>query len=172
MIDSMHTMLSEAGRTRQAAMLNELKSAMAALHRRRRIRRRVAAALAVIVLGAAAVTVPGTRSTSRPESGVTTGPDSGLRPPVADSGQQRRAAAAAQRVVDFAVVQTDPTILERYAAHPPPVAEIEYIGDDRLIQTLAAIGRPAGLIRIADEFRFTAPVTDDELRAAREPAVW
>ncbi len=58
-------------------------------------------------------------------------------------------------------VQTDQSNLGRYRAEPP--RSIVRMDDRVLIETLASINRPAGLIRFGDRLRLSAPVTDADL---------
>jgi hypothetical protein len=51
--------------------------------------------------------------------------------------------------------------MEQYRAKP--TGRTTRLDDAMLIETLASIHRPAGLIHFGDQVRLSAPVTDEEL---------
>lgn len=159
MLDIHPIELSSIGQARRAAMLGDLVNAMQTVHRRRRARRRaVAAASGACLLAAAALlAAPLLNSRSAPPAGelLVARPEAPLRGPAVSPGD---AASIRPRIVRIA---TDPTILDRYRPDPPRI--VRRVGDEELLRALAAIDRPAGLIRVGDVVRLTLPVTDDEL---------
>ena len=137
-------------------MLGELVGIMAQTRRARRVRRRVLATVGcvglLLVVGRLAMPL-----FTRP--GV-------VRPQIVEHLPDREAPAAVKAIAQTRPaitlrVRTDPSIVERYRAAPTGV--IVRMDDATLIETLAAIHRPAGLIRFADRVALSAPVTDAEL---------
>jgi hypothetical protein len=139
--------LSEAGRARRDAMLGELLGALAEMRRQRILRRRAAAGLCVALLIAAAAMVA--LSLER-------------QPTVPSIGERNVKVVPAPTPAPLIVrVASDPGALERHRALPRRI--VRRLGDDELLRALVAIDRPAGLIRLGDRVRLTAPVTDAEL---------
>jgi len=152
--------LSPAGRARRSAMLADLLGAMQTLHRRRRAQRRIvtAASCACILVAAVLLAAPLLNSRS-------VAPENDLRVENIPGPAPLPAPELVNSVPHpplIVRITTDPAILDRYRADPPRI--VQRVGDEELLRTLAAIDRPAGLIRIGEEVRLTSPVTDDELR--------
>jgi hypothetical protein len=125
--------LTAAGERRREAILEEL---VGRLHARRRRRRIVRHGVAVIVLVAA---VAAAFRLTRP--GTTAPPQGGL----AHHGEGGPGAQEAAGGVEIVLVRTDPSIVDRCRVEP--AREAELIGDEELIRTLEALGRPAGIVR-------------------------
>ncbi len=147
--------LSSAGVARREAMLDELNKVMERTHRNRRALRRIAATggSACLMLLLIRLAFPGTSNptdTPRIVEDATGAP--GVVEPV-ESAQRRGCVTV--------IVQTDESILERYRAKP--TSRTVLMDDRMLVQTLASIDRPAGVIRFGDTIRLTGPVTDAEL---------
>lgn len=144
--------LTDAGRSRRDAMLSELQDAVVREGRRRRARKsagRVAGTMLLLALFCF------TLVRTRP------GP---TNLPIARIDQPTRAETPRDQFVSF--LETVPGALDRHRIDTK-VELGDYIVDNReLVSTLAAIGRPAGLIRTQGGIRLTAAVTDAEM--ARE----
>ena len=138
----LETRRSSIGETRRLAMLADLVGTMRVVHRRRR-RRRVALATVLTLAVATGLSI---LVRSGPFATPTTGTPPLTRPVTA--GARLR----------YEVVATDPGILDRYAPRSA-THRIEIIDDDTLLTELAAIDRPAGLIRYGDRIWLSAPVT-------------
>jgi hypothetical protein len=82
--------------------------------------------------------------------------------PPPDTDRPTHLAAA----VVIATVRTDPTIVQRYRAQPAE-SQVIRLTDQSLLDTLASIHRPAGLIYRDDRVVLSAPVTDEELGLRR-----
>ena len=143
--------LSDSGRARRDAMLPLLEAAVVREGRRRRVRRSVARGVATaalfILVGVALVnTWPTSHRPGGLRDDLTDGPPDPL----------------------ITIVQIDPGALGRYTF----IADIDpgdYIVDDKeFVAALAAIGRPAGLIRSEGKIRLTHAVTDAELTPPTE----
>ena len=146
---------SLVGAARKETMLGELVQVMQDTRRRRRTRRRVGAAGAttvglVLLLWIASQAPPGGPT---PERIV-----ENLAPHMTDLSEIPIPSAACI----IKIVRNDPNVVGRYRAKPMK-SRIERIGDRTLVETLASINRPAGLIQFGDSIRLSAPVTDDEL---------
>jgi hypothetical protein len=167
--------LSRDGAERREAMLGELLHEVDRVRSARHTRRR--AALAVCAIAVVLVTVRiGVHSTLRPvhngevivESGSG---DSMQRLPIeVDFGNSPTSRVAvrierSRRPERVAIVGTDPLIVERYA-FDEPARLIEWLEDRALLETLAQIGRPSGLININGRVRLSRPVSDAELAMA------
>ncbi|MHC4414189.1 MAG: hypothetical protein ACYS0G_02775 [Planctomycetota bacterium] len=123
------------GEARREAMLEELVAAMRRLHRRRRVGRRLAATVAVLLaVGGTAWVVA--LSQPGPRFVVTSDGDSGIAP--------RGARAVVVR-------------------QSPRTGLVRVIDDAGLVRLLAEIERPAGLIRGEGRVWLTNAVTDAEL---------
>jgi hypothetical protein len=156
MNDAHDNPLTPQGEARRDGMLGELAEIMSRTHRARRVRRRVIGSTGclglLLVVGRLAMplfTHPGE-----------------VRPQIVEHLPNREAPAAAKAIAQTRPaitlrVRTDPSIVERYRA--APTGAIVRMDDATLIETLAAIHRPAGLIRFADRVALSAPVTDAEL---------
>jgi len=140
--------LSPQGQARRDAMLGELVGHMSHLRRRRRIRR---ASLSTAMAFLVCVGVFRLAQFSPTHPSITSRPEVELdaRPSVSSQ---------ATRVV---YVATDPDVIRRYRASSQPI--VVWVNDAQLIEVLAQMGRPAGLIRFGDRLALSAPVTDDEL---------
>ena len=147
--------LSTAGLARREAMLDELFVVMRHTHRAHRARRQVLAAggcvcvlLAIGWMALSGVSMP----SDAPR--IAESPANGPRAVQHASVPQRRPAVTQ-------IVQTDPSVLERYCARP--VGVVVRMDDRTLLNTLASIDRRAGLIHFGEQVRLTRPVTDAEL---------
>lgn len=79
------------------------------------------------------------------------------------TGDDDSGGVAASPVQFVSILHSQPGAFQRLACKTG-VDTADFLLDDReLVETLAAIGRPAGLIRSHDGFRLTDPVTDAEL---------
>ena len=163
--------LSAMGQSRREDMLGELVESMDTLHRRRRIRRRVGtgvgfgiAALALVVFAGPSI------FRSEPVRVADIQPDLIVEP-----GGRDLNGSPGRMVIE--IIQTRPEIVAQYAPRlsapihvqhvsPGLTSSVEVIGDQRLLQMLAQMGRPAGLVRADDKVWLTAPVTDAELESA------
>jgi len=143
--------LTPEGCDRRDAMLDDLVLRMGAIHRGRRARRRTVAGGSVLVL-TAAITVLAIAPWRGP--GPVPVPVQG-QPAVARSG-------TAPAPPDIRIVSTDPGVLDRYITTPRRYT-VE-IDDRTLLDELAAIDRPTGLIRTAGRVWLTADVIDAPLR--------
>jgi hypothetical protein len=120
-------------------MLIELGDTMRGLHRTRRTRRSaVAIASSFAVLVVLSIIARPIQTSRDPELAARVDP--GDMP--------------AARIT---IVHTDRTVLSRYAAAPP--SRVRLLDDEALLDDLAAIGRPAGLIRSGGRAWLTANVT-------------
>ncbi len=164
--------LSAMGQSRREAMLGELVESMGTLHRRRRARRRVGtgvglstAVLAFVVFGGPSI------FRNEPSQVVDHQPG----PPDALGGLDTYAPPRRGRIE---MVRTRSEIVARYASQvrlplhvqhvsPRRAVTVEIIGDQKLLQMLAQMDRPTGLVRADGKVWLTAPVTDAELESAR-----
>ena len=156
MSDEQDEQLSPAGLARRDKMLGDLVGVMERMHRARRLRHRLAASggSACLLLLLVLLAIPGSSDgpgagelveTARPEITVPLGA------PITSQG----------RSVLTELVTTDPSVLDRYRANPRAV--VIRMNDRMLLDALASIGRPAGLVRFGDDVHVSAPVTDAEL---------
>ena len=172
MNDPQRDNLSAMGESRRQAMLGELVESMDTLHRRRRVRRRVgagvgfgAAALALVVLAGPSIfrSVPVRVADFQPS------PSSERDGLELDDSPRR---------VVIEIIQTRPEIVAQYVSRlstpmhvqhvsPRLTSVVEVIGDQELLQRLAQMDRPTGLVRADGKVWLTAPVTDAELESAR-----
>jgi len=148
--------LSPTGLARREAMLDELIGVVKRTRRARRVRRRMLAVSGcmglLLMMGWVA------RSGS---------PIPGEAPRIAETASDspstiQHTTDPQRRHVVTLIVQTDPAVVERFRARPRD--SIVRIDDRMLLDALASIDRPAGLIRFGDRIRLTKPVTDAELR--------
>jgi hypothetical protein len=145
--------LSASGRQRRARMLEELTTTMRCVHRDRRLRRRAAAGTFMIA------TLVALSMLSMPErASVGERLDMVLTPPQPTPGSSEPSVR---------IVRTDPSILDRYVSRPSSSAII--VDDEGLLETLAAINRPAGLIRSEGRVWLTANVVDPRDDDDRQP---
>lgn len=139
--------LSGAGRARRDALLPVLEAAVVREGRRRRVRRYAMRSATAAVLLAVGV-------------GLVANWPSSQNQRLAGRGSAEGPREAAGRVV---TLHSRPGVLDRYVV-ATSFNPADYTMDDRtLVDTLAAIGRPAGLIRVSGRIRLTNPVTDLEL---------
>lgn len=157
--------LSPLGHQRRAEMLDHLICEMRSLHRRRRNRRRIAAvALPMLAIAVTSVMWQGSsmfqqqQSKQSPRVAHHDSSPAPLEMSATPSHPATPAQPAPHLYVTFAPIQTDPDIVQRYRATPPSIVEI--IDDATLAETLAEIGRAAGVIRVADRVWLTQDVTD------------
>ena len=143
-MDDQRQPLTESERAGLDAMLAPLQRRVAGAARARRFRRRAVGAVAVMAL----VAVVATFALRAP-----TPPTPTLAPPIA-----KRTAP-----LQIEYVQTDPTSVERIAVTGAVDLSAYTIDDTQLLDTLASIDRPAGLVRTAEGVSLTRPVTDLEL---------
>ena len=155
MSDQQTDLLSPAGQDRREAMLDELVEAMERRHSRRRTRRRALTAgtgvfvlFALLWLALPGLLAPGDKPQVKDQLDDARIPDP-ITPPRCT----------------VAIVPTDPGILKRYRAEP--TGAVVRMDDGLLLQTLASINRPAGLIRMGDRVLLSAPVTDAELNLSQ-----
>lgn len=150
---------SPAGLARRETMLDELVIKLRRTHRARRARRRLAAAAACAIFLIAVVRLARPDATD-PTDGL---PVAGTRLPAPALLPVDQGVGSQLRLTEF--VHTDVGIVERCRARPG--GRIVRMDDRTLLQTLAAIHRPAGLIRWGGRVQLTAPVTDAELDTDR-----
>lgn len=155
-MDSRHSDMQdrETDNTKQR-LRTELILAMRDHHQRRRSRRRVlATAILIFSTGILAFLMFGRSSTTpTPPVSRDIGGDSPL-PAIPQTSTEIKEL----RHSIITIVRTDPNILERYAL--PPTSKIETISDEILLNSLASLGRPTGLIRYDGRVRLTKDVTD------------
>ncbi len=134
--------LSEAGRERRDAMLVDLQGLVVGEGRRRRVRRRIVRGVSLFVLtmmvSASLVTIWPTSHT----------------PITVTSNPKPESSSLIQ------IVETNPQAVAAMIAKPTVNLANYYIDDRELVDTLAAIGRPSGLIRKGGEVCLASPVTD------------
>ncbi len=135
--------LTPDGEARREAMLDELVGAMQRVHHGRRVRRRVASALAVVAIVAGIAWVIGSQS-----------PVSDRSPPQIVERQPQQQVPNAPR--------TKPLI---QLAQRTGV--VRMVDDDELVALLAQLDRPAGIVRSEGEIWVTNAVTDAELGLTR-----
>ena len=165
--------LSPAGEARREEMLHELLGEMASVRRARLVRARAAIGVATAaVVGGVSWMVVGTHapvSYSGPR--LTAAPEP--KPASAPVSIEPIRTTAAPSTIHIEIVSTDPSVAERLTIHtelwpqsgtvtrgPLTVTFLDVHG---LLRELAAIGRPAGLIEMDGQYRFTRPITDAEL---------
>jgi hypothetical protein len=153
MTDQHSEQLSLAGKTRRDTMLDELVEVMKHTHHRRRIRRRVVAGGGCVsVLLLLWVFWPAVRPAER----ATTAEGPAAQPNRAVTSPRDDLSLRYTRLVD-----TDPTVVDRCRVEPE--STVDRIDDRMLVETLASIGRPAGLIRYGGRVLLTHAVTDAAL---------
>lgn len=79
-------------------------------------------------------------------------------------------AAASSSLPTIRIITTAGTSLADFAPDPAAMARvtIRSLSDEELINALAAIGRPAGIIRMGGKVWLSAAVTDEEIEKERE----
>ncbi len=154
--------LSSAGQRRRDAMLDELVSTMHRTHRIRRVRRATLASAGMILL------IISLSMIALPDRSPSSGERSFASQPQANDATQGNVPSQSpeSRLASF-IVRTDPTILDRVTI--TPASHVAYLDDDELLRELAAINRPAGMIRTAAGVRLTVDVTDPIEPAAPLP---
>ncbi len=146
--------LTSAGIERRAEMRAALLDAFATLHRARRRRRRASAGLALLALfGATAWLAAHLTNPPAPDAAVTRADPQ--TPPMLVEVVDGPVPPA---IVEFALVAAAEGSLVRTIDPGPSIVEV--ISDDQLVQTLAEMNRPAGLIAVGGRVRLTSPVTD------------
>ena len=144
--------LSPEGERRREAILHEVSGRLPAIARRRRAKRRAAAGtLAVLLLAGAAVVwmIP---TAPTPTPAPTTAPQVVLIEPDIEYDP----------LIDYAVVESSPVDPSVYVRTDTESINAMVITDDELLRELAAIGRPAGLIRMNGQVRLTRDVVDPQ----------
>ncbi|UCC29306.1 MAG: hypothetical protein JSU86_14020 [Phycisphaerales bacterium] len=147
--------LSSAGLARCEVMLGELVEVMTRTHRARLVRRRLLATGggACLVLLLIRLALPGASDPGDPAR---------IAESLTGSSTVVQPAEAPPRPASITViVETDASVLERCRAEP--TQRVVRMDDSMLLETLASIKRPAGLIRYGGQTRLSAPVTDAEL---------
>lgn len=175
--------LSENGKRRRAAILLATQGEMRKLRRVRRRRRAVFVGTACIVMAMSAgwlvhgslsgfgspSTFPPNANSERLADGRATSPDS------VDSSHAGNAMSEALTNVTPTVtvrtvsseprapeviVRTDPDALARAAMPVSSSGNAEIMTDEELLDLLASLGQPAGLIRVGDDVRLTTEIAD------------
>ncbi|HUU82431.1 MAG TPA: hypothetical protein VM243_02900 [Phycisphaerae bacterium] len=159
MTDQPPEALSPTGRDRREAMLDELVRTMERTHRNRRTRRRVLGTTAVVCLLLLLVRLALPEASTPGSEPQITRNDATVSDPIEPPPAPRRPA------VVTVLVQTDPSVLDRFRAQP--THRVVRIDDSQLVATLASINRPAGLIRFGDSLRLSTAVTDADLGLKR-----
>jgi len=145
--------LSLAGLQRRDAMRGELLGAFAAMTRARVVRRRAAlgAGVALVAVGAvwagARLAIP-SATPATPASGF-----------LAFSLVETIETPANTDAIDFAYVSAERSHHVAYV--PSGFSLVQIINDSELVETLAQMNRPAGLIGIGSTVRLTRDVADD-----------
>ncbi|GEM_PF-2104401 len=151
--DTAEVNLSLAGQKRRAAMRGEMIDAFVALHRTRRMQRRVAGSLVALALMVGSAWVGG-RLAGRPGSTPgTSGSSTALLVETIDT-------AASGRAIEFAYVTASDTSLVTYVDGSS--SAVQTIDNATLIETLAEMNRPAGLIEMGGTVRLTRNVVDGD----------
>lgn len=149
--------LSPAARDRKHDMLNDLVIDMQKLHRRRRVRRRAITAVAVPALCLVAWWAWSITAFSPPTPRSQTpkvARDESIEP--ADSTTPHRLPTSI-----IQTVRTRPSIADAALVSTQPSRK--FVTDDGLLDALAQVHRPAGLIRTDNGVWLTNDVTDPEM---------
>jgi len=146
-------MLSSEGRARREAMLGELVVTMDRIHRRHRARRRTVACAGIVLLIASLAVLALSPAQRRPREGTLVRDDDLEEPITVPVGVEPTESGPRDWIV-----HTDPAILQRVAV--TPTVRILRVDDDGLLDMLAAMNRPTGLIRCGGRVRLTAEVVD------------
>ena len=148
--------LSQVGRARREEMLGELVEVMERTHRARRVRRRaLATGGSALVLAIFMYLVLPRVSQNPPVPDFVENTPQRVPAPIGVQAEPQRTTVLTK------VITSDPSVLERLRADPPQA--VIRMNDRMLLDALASIDRPAGLIRLGDDIRLSAPVTDAEL---------
>jgi len=154
--ESIDSVLSPGGLQRRDAMRGAMIGAFANLHRARRRRRRASAALALVVLLTGGAWLAAQFTTAAP--GTHHVASEGAVAGAAVSLVEIIEGPAGSRAVEFALVAEGASLVTDVA---PGASFVEVIDDDRLVETLAEMNRPAGLIAVGGTVRLTRAVTDE-----------
>ncbi len=146
--------LTPPGARRRDEMLRELQAAMPRIHRARR-RRRAALGGALMIAAAGATAIVALPRRPQPPAPVArttpTHPDT--------PGEATHTTGALRSVLVFDYVAPSPHVVDRTAARGTGV--IEFVDDRGLVAVLAAMNRPAGVVRRGDRVWLTADVVDE-----------
>jgi hypothetical protein len=146
--------LSPPGPHRREIMLAELQREMSTFHRQRRLRRRAAAVAVAPIMALLAWVLWSQlhRGAATPQIVHNEQP----RPsqPIEPAVSQRRGAMVE-------TIETDPALAARFNVSTQPYSVS--LTDDELLDVLAAINRPAGLVHWNDRTTLTQNVTDDPI---------
>lgn len=151
--------LSETGRARRDEILRLASATMVSHQRSARRRRQFIAggtlAAVVMFIGVfAATTTPG-EGDKMAAAGGAAAPAVTIEATVNASD---RAARSTRAAVSVRLVQTEPAAVARFVMRSP--AAVDRLSDEALVQLLASIDRPAGLINMDGQTRLTRNVTD------------
>ena len=147
--------LSSAAQARREAILTLAIEAMTSHRRRLRRRRRITAggagvlALLCAALIAVRLANPSHRSASAPQKIAGIEAPADHPDPTTDIAHDS----------NFRIVRTDSSATDRYIVRTPK--PIEHLSDDELVQLLAVINRPAGVIHVDGRVQLTARIVDD-----------
>ena len=164
--------LSKEGERRRDAMLRDLTAQMPGIIAGRRRRRRAMAggvAMALVLTGGVVITLMANTTgnpapVSAPAPVIVEAPVEAPVEPVepVELVDVAGAPVEVRPLVDFAIVRTsgvvDPSII--YVRTDVDAINAMILSDDELLRELAAMGRPAGLIRMNGEVRLTRDVVD------------
>ena len=154
--------LSADGITRRDSMLGDLVQAMRGVHARRRTRRKIGAAAIMAVISISAIVLAQSQRVRPTTTAVVSGPTNRVLP-------NDHATPVLDPVLDMAIVKTEAGIAERYRAGASTTSIVR-IDDQTLVQALAGIDRPAGLVRCGHQAWLTQPVSDADLRERAAPS--
>lgn len=160
--------LTKSGRERRDAMLSELTQAMERVQARRARRRRAATTAMVILLSAGVVYTIADSDRALDRNGEQSRHDVAANDTRANS-QDSEPIAAPARDSSIRIVRTDRTVLDRYRANPTR-SHVQTLSDDELLDTLARLDRPVGLIRMEGRTMLTGLVADDRVGPEPNPA--
>lgn len=149
--------LSSAANQRRDQMLHDLIEDMQRIHRARRVRRFAAVAATPLLLLAIVFAWARWPGPHAPSSGGGSNIAQGSSP----------AASLLRPAAIITVVHTDAGVLDRYRATSTTAAsQTSMLDDAELLDALANINRPAGLVRTADRVWLTRSVTDEASTSA------
>ncbi len=145
--------LSPEGEQRREAILREVSGRLPAIAARRRAKRRAAAGtLAVLLLAGAAVVWM-----------IPTSPGPTPTPTSAPQVVEVEPTIEHDPLIDYAVVESSPVDPSVYVRTDTESINAMVITDDELLRELAAIGRPAGLVRMNGQVRLSRDVVDPQV---------
>lgn len=165
-----HEQLSEQGLARREALLSTLQERVVVEGRRRR-RRRAAGRIAVGGVGLAAIAIVVGILMNQPSGSRSAGPRIASGPvespgvPSSEGGRDF-ADADADVAADgplIARVETDASVVDRFRVDRRARVSEFAISDEALLDSLAAMGRPAGMVKSEGRVWLTASVTDAEI---------